>query len=158
MINQFKGEYRFLSNFYPSPFDVHDVVFPTVEHYYQAMKTTSYDEYMTVAQATTPSEAKKLGRIYELREDWEQIKDNIMRYALYRKFENYPLRAQLLETGDEELVEGNTWGDKIWGVDLNTGEGENRLGKMLMDLRENIRKEEEAKKNPNNHPIQPSPT
>ena len=142
MINQFSGEYAFLSNFYPSPiaYDNSKIVYPTVEHYFQAMKTFQSDEHEAIRIATTPGEAKRLGRRCTLREDWENIKDEVMHRALKMKFKDPELRAKLLATGDEFLVEGNTWGDRYWGV--CEGRGLNKLGQLLMIVREECRRDD----------------
>ena len=73
--------------------------------------------------------------------DWDEVKFNIMEQVVYAKFTQNPSLAQnLLDTGDKVLKEGNYWKDTYWGVDIRTGEGENNLGKILMALRENFRK------------------
>ena len=142
MIDKFDGEYAFLSNFYPSPIPVQfdkDVVInaPTVEHLFQYMKTQSDEEGIAILQAQTPAQAKRLGRKCHLREDWEEIKDEVMYRSLKYKFEIPELRELLLATGNEELVEGNYWNDTYWGV--CKGIGQNKLGKLLMKVREEIR-------------------
>lgn len=85
-----------------------------------------------------PSQAKKLGRSVSLRPDWEDIKIDIMYNICKAKFtQNETLKTKLLKTGDATLIEGNTWGDKIWGQ-VN-GVGENNLGKILMRIREELK-------------------
>ena len=84
-----------------------------------------------------PSEAKKAGRKVILRSDWEIVKVDLMYKIVKAKFaQNIDLALKLAATNNEELVEGNTWGDKIWGK-VN-GEGQTLLGKILMDIRDNI--------------------
>lgn len=88
-----------------------------------------------------PSEAKRLGRRVKLRDDWEEVKELVMYEICYHKFNQNPdIKRMLLNTGDAELIEGNTWGDCIWGV--CNGVGNNLLGKILMrvrnELKENI--------------------
>jgi ribA/ribD-fused uncharacterized protein len=138
MINDFRGKYRFLSNFYPSPIsDKNGNVYPTVEHAFQACKTRDPAEQERIRQAASPGEAKKIGRSITLREGWEEIKLGVMLHCLHAKFRNPELAAQLLATGDQELIEGNTWGDRYWGV--CNGTGENHLGRLLMQVREELR-------------------
>lgn len=137
MIDRFDGEYAFLSNYSASPFRVDYVLFPTMEHYFQANKADNQNDYLRIAYAPTPGEAKRLGRKIQLRPDWEKIKDNIMLTGLRKKFADPELRNLLLATGDEELVEGNYWGDTYWGV--CNGVGQNKLGKLLMQVREEIK-------------------
>lgn len=148
MIKEFRGKYRFLSNFYPSPIDVfHNFLnfwsrFPTVEHAYQAEKTLSDVHRVQIQECKTPGEAKKLGRIVPLKPNWEQIKLSVMRELVLNKFSTHEeLKNKLLETGDQNLIEGNTWGDKYWGMCLNTFEGENHLGRILMDIRKFLRRQ-----------------
>lgn len=85
-------------------------------------------------------ESKRLGRKVDLRTDWDLVKLDVMRRVVRAKFEQHPNLAQyLIDTGDAELIEGNTWHDVYWGVDLKTDEGENHLGKILMALRQEFR-------------------
>lgn len=137
MINSFSGQYRFLSNFSPSQVRLHDFVYPTVEHAYQANKTNSLFDHELIRMAGTPGQAKKLGRMIKIRDDWELVKDDIMLYFLRKKFAEPILRDVLLATGSQELVEGNTWGDTYWGV--CNGVGQNKLGQLLMRVREESR-------------------
>lgn len=139
MINNFAGEYAFLSNFYPSPiaYDNSKIIYPTVEHYFQAMKTFQTNEHEAIRTAATPSEAKRLGRHCTLRTDWERVKDGVMLRALRMKFRDPKLRELLLATGNEFLVEGNHWNDTYWGV--CEGKGRNKLGQFLMQVREEIK-------------------
>lgn len=148
-IESFKGEFRFLSNFYPAVVQATTSRFPnmfrTVEHAYQASKTLILSEFNWVWRSNTPGIAKKRGQQVTLRSGWDDIKVNVMRDLLWLKFTEHPeLRAKLLATEGVELVEGNTWGDTFWGVDLKTGEGENHLGKLLMETRDKIRKQQSA--------------
>lgn len=138
MINCFDGKYMFLSNFYESPIkDDQGIEYPTVEHYFQAAKTLDENERRMIAAAATPGQAKRMGRAVTLRSDWEAVKSYYMELGLRLKFQNPDLAAKLIATGDEELIEGNTWGDRIWGV--YNGEGENRLGKLLMKIRDELK-------------------
>lgn len=143
MIDCFDGEFAFLSNFYPSMITVDGIVFPTVEHLFQAAKTVSLVEREKIAAAATPGQAKRLGRNVILCDNWEEIKDDVMLNALRLKFAILPLREKLLATGDEELIEGNTWHDNIWGNcscdRCKKIEGQNKLGKLLMQVREEIK-------------------
>lgn len=139
-IVSFRGEYSFLSNFArfdtPMIYGKDKLVFITNEHFYQAMKTTVLSERKMIAGH--PSKGlKKLGKSVTLRHDWDLIKDEVMYHGLKYKFSEFNpnLQELLLSTGDRELIEGNWWGDKYWGVCSKTGEGENRLGKLLMEIR-----------------------
>ncbi len=147
MINSFRGKYAFLSNFHPSPLTINwgglptgqwypAIIFPTVEHAFQAYKTLIFEEKVQISKAETPAKAKQLGQKVVLREDWEQRKIEVMESLLYMKFSDPKLRKKLLDTYAEELVEENRHGDKFWGV--CGGQGENHLGKLLMKVRLNI--------------------
>lgn len=136
MIDNFDGEYAFLSNFYESPMIIQGIIYPTNEHFFQAMKTLSPSEREKIASAPTPGQAKRLGRQVELRWDWESVKEDVMLTGLRYKFSNPDLKEKLLATGNEELVEGNWWGDQYWGV--CDGIGKNKLGKLLMKVREEL--------------------
>ena len=133
VIDSFSGEFRFLSNFYPALVYYNAVMYPTVEHAYQAAKYLDAERRMFVRAAETPREAKRRGRLFAIRNDWEAVKVNVMHGLLLRKFAIEPLRSSLLQTGSAELVEGNTWGDQFWGV--CNGRGSNQLGKLLMAVR-----------------------
>ena len=143
MINRFEGKYSFLSNFYQSTISDGNLMFPTVEHLFQAAKTTDMAEYEKIACARTPNEAKYLGRHVALRKDWEEVKEQVMYKALVEKFSIPELRRSLLATGDEELIEGNVWHDNTWGnctcERCRNIEGQNKLGKLLMKIREEIK-------------------
>lgn len=139
-IEYFTGEYRFLSNFYPAKVNFAARRWPTVEHAYQAAKTFRKEERVAIHRAQTPGEAKRLGRRVTIRKDWEEIKVRIMKALLRDKFYGHEeLKNKLLQTGDSELIEGNHWGDTFWGV--CKGVGENHLGKLLMEIREELRQE-----------------
>lgn len=127
-IVRFVGQHEFLSNFYEHRPGL------TVEHLFQAMKTENPFKALEIFHAPTPHVAKQLGKSCRLRPDWEEIKVDVMRDCLYWKFSNRDLANRLLLTGDAELIEGNTWGDRFWGQHP-VGVGENMLGKLLMEVR-----------------------
>jgi len=137
-INRFDGEYAFLSNFYPCRVYMGDgVMYPSVEHAFQAMKTEDMDKRYEIAALDTPGKAKRAGRKLKLRPDWELMKIDFMRQALRSKFsDSGELSVKLLDTGYATLIEGNTHGDHYWGVD---GYGENMLGHLLMAIRAEVR-------------------
>ena len=135
MIDLFRGKYYWLSNFYHSLLVYEGFQYPSVENAFQAAKV--FGEDRKKFQFCSAAEAKKLGRKVKLRSDWEKVKFSIMKEILRAKFSNPILRRKLLETGNEVLVEGNTWGDRVWGV--CNGSGQNWLGKLLMKIREEIR-------------------
>lgn len=137
-VNGFVKPYDYLCNFYYAPFFIEDEKYDTVEHYFQAMKSTDAAVQEQIRNATTPAVAKKLGRACDLREDWEQIKEDVMRRAINEKFTpGTELADKLLATGSALLIEGNDWRDSYWGVPF-TGVGMNRLGELLMEHRETL--------------------
>lgn len=139
MIDQFEGEYRWLSNFWPAKVLLDAVEYQSTEHAYQAAKTNDEIERMRIKDAKTPGQAKRLGRKVNVRSDWENCKLSVMENLLRQKFAIPELRQKLLDTGDQELLEGNNWHDVFWGIDLKTREGKNHLGKLLMKIRNEIR-------------------
>jgi ribA/ribD-fused uncharacterized protein len=146
-IRGFSGKYRFLSNFYELAPVFYRNPYETSEHLYNALKTVDPAEAMWVANADTPGEAKRRGQQVTLRPDWKSGERlRAMRLAVGQKFlQHYDLRQRLLATGDALLIETNTWHDNFWG-DCICGapecqtEGENNLGWILMELREDLRK------------------
>jgi len=124
-------EYGCFSNFSRHGIAMEDGYWPTVEHYFQAQKFNDLQHRERIRRASTPKEAKRLGwsRAIPIRADWEEIKEEVMRRAVRRKFETHAaIRELLLSTGDEEIVE-NASGDYYWGS------GKNRLGVILMEVR-----------------------
>lgn len=135
--------YGCFSNFAPFPFVAEDEkIYITAEHYYQAQKYAQVDMayYEKIRKAKTPKEAAKLGREKNvpMRTDWLAARDQVMYHACFLKFSAYQsIRALLVMTGEEELVEDSSvdwyWG---WGSDHT---GENKLGKILMQLRSDLK-------------------
>jgi ribA/ribD-fused uncharacterized protein len=136
MIDSFKGENRFLSNFWPAEVQLLGMKFPTVEHAYVAAKTTDLEKRAEIQKVSTAGQVKRLGRTLTLREDWDEIKLSVMEDLVRQKFQHPELAALLLATGDQELVEGNTWGDTFWGVCFDVGC--NHLGLILMKVRDEL--------------------
>ncbi|UDL16866.1 hypothetical protein SEA_ATUIN_139 [Arthrobacter phage Atuin] len=145
-INEFKGNTFFLSNFYvgkPIHYGVFD--YASGEHLFNALKTVNLKEQEWVRSAPTPGEAKKRGRQVNLRPNWDNdIRYKAMRAVVGRKFmQDWSLAVNLYITFDAELIEGNTWHDNVWG-NCTCGraacevEGQNHLGKLLMEYRDNV--------------------
>ncbi len=135
----FSNDRYFLSNFYPSVILVEGISFSSVEQYYQWSKCATQQGKDLILYARTPGQMKRLGKQVIIKKDWEQIKEAVMYKGVKAKFSQNPeLKALLLATGTEELAEGNNWGDTFWGVNYYTREGQNKLGKILMKVREEI--------------------
>ena len=138
MIAYFDGKYRFLSNFWLAPVTYEGITYPSTEHAYQAAKSMGRDIREAFSEINSPSEVKKLGQVITIRPDWEDIKINVMRDIVTAKFEqNEDLMRLLMDTKGQELIEGNTWGDRFWG-ECPIGNGRNELGKILMGIRDDI--------------------
>lgn len=133
--------YYELSNFSPYGFEEDGVYWPTVEHYFQAQKfeDVAYREQIRVAPS--PKQAKSLGqsRAIPLRSDWEDVKEDIMLHALRRKFAHPKLSRLLLGTENRRLLENSPF-DSYWGCGPH-GEGLNRLGHLLMIVRDELYRE-----------------
>lgn len=140
--------YGFLNNFETSPIYVFHREWATVEHAYQAQKTINDEEYDAIWKAKTPRKARDLGQLVTLRPNWGLIKNWVMKECVLAKFTQHPhLQEQLLVTGDEELIEDSPI-DWYWGCG-DDGTGQNNLGKILMEVRKEIRDgKEKAAQNP----------
>ena len=144
MLDAFSGPFWFLSNFSDSPVTYEGLTYPTIEHAFQAAKALDPEERAMIQMAETPGIAKRMGRGVTLRADWEEQKVEIMTQLVRQKFFNHPdLAKALLATGEEELLEGNTWGDRFWGAVFNyrrkEWEGRNQLGKIMMQIRQELK-------------------
>jgi ribA/ribD-fused uncharacterized protein len=139
-IGRFSDQFSFLSNFYESVLEYEGIKYPTVEHAFQAAKTRDSETRHQIAKMQTPSEAKAAGNRNGILKDfdpigWELRKDKVMEELLRIKFQNPDLKNLLAQTGNAKLIEGNTWGDTYWGVDVVTGVGANKLGVILEGIR-----------------------
>lgn len=157
MIDSFKGRWAFLSNFYAGVITHEHIDYPTVEHYYVAMKVNSsqlidgklldkIDVREMISKIDTAGKVKRFGRQeIELRKDWDEVRYETMLYGVRQKFNRHEhLKEMLLSTGTAKIVEGNWWHDIYFGV-CSCGkcpEGENNLGKILMTVRDEIIKSE----------------
>ncbi len=132
--------YGEFSNFSRHPITVDGVLWPTSEHYFQAQKFAGTPFEEEVRALPKPMLAAQMGRRRDLplRADWEAVKDDVMLTALRAKFTQHPdLRALLLGTGDAHLIE-HTANDRYW-ADGGDGSGRNRLGELLMQIRDELR-------------------
>ena len=132
MMDSIKGTY--LSNFYESKVIYKKLAYRNAEAAFQSMKTIDpvlRGKFVDL----TGSEAKFLGKRIKLRDDWDDIKLRVMYEIVNAKFAQNPtITKWLVDTNDEVIVEGNTWGDTFWGV--CNGKGQNHLGIILMAIRE----------------------
>ena len=133
VIDHFRGEFDWLSNFFLCQVEFEGMNFSNVEAAFQAAKCLDMKERERFF-GLSGGQAKRLGKRVELRPDWEDVKIDIMRQVLKSKFTQNPeLREKLIATGNTELIEGNNWNDRFWGV--CRGVGKNHLGKLLMEVR-----------------------
>jgi ribA/ribD-fused uncharacterized protein len=117
------------------------VEYPSSEHGYQAGKSIYDEDRLMIKNCRTTAEAKKRAQEITLRDNWDEIRLEVMEDVLRSKFTLNPsLKEKLLNTGDKILIEGNHWNDTFWGIVLKTGKGENNLGKLLMKLRSELKK------------------
>ncbi len=132
--------YGVFSNFSRYGVEIDGLWWPTTEHYFQAQKFEDAVYREKIRNAPSAKEAANLGRSRKMpiRTDWEQVKDEVMRRAVLKKFETHKdIRELLLRTGEEEIVE-NAPGDYYWGCGKD-GTGLNRLGTILQEVREELR-------------------
>jgi ribA/ribD-fused uncharacterized protein len=146
-------QYGFLSNFYPAPFVIDGVNYPTVEHFYVTMKSEDPEYRRQILASPTPGKAKRLGDarhkqslfvkgMARLRDDWESVKYSVMEVGVRAKFtQNVALGVALKATGSVVLVEDSP-GDLVWGTgpidEKGNYRGQNLLGKILMEVRSEI--------------------
>ena len=142
-ITSFRRPYAFLSNFSKAPVLFEGVEYPTVEHAYQAAKTLDGDWRARVLALPRPDWVKQMSRrrAFPMRDGWGRLKDEVMLGLIRQKFAD-PKRAHLLlSTGRRQLIEGNSWGDRYWGMcqdEEGRWLGENRLGQSLMQVRREL--------------------
>jgi ribA/ribD-fused uncharacterized protein len=157
MIDRFTGEYFFLSNMYPLQYRIlaaGSTAVNSAEAAYQAAKFLDFAKRRDVALVTAESRgrgerldgiasknfARELIAAGEpLQPNWQNVKLGVMQEVVRRKFiANFDIRKKLAATDGEQLIEGNTWNDTFWGVDLESGIGENHLGIILTNIRQEI--------------------
>jgi len=126
MIDKFEGRFRFLSNFYPCKIEHKGIKYPSVEHFYVAMKVTEMqlidgiyytaaDFREMISRISNPGDVKKIGSRVKIRRDWDDKKLEFMNWAVREKFKDETLAEMLISTGDQEIIEGNWWHDNFFG-------------------------------------------
>ena len=133
---EFRGKLFFLSNLFGTKIQINELIFENAESAFQSFKDLKRQREFEKIDGVT---AKKLGKKVNLRNDWTEIKKEIMELVLREKFSNEVLKQKLIATGNTELIETNHWGDYFWGV--CNGRGKNELGKLLMKLRKEFQSE-----------------
>ena len=146
-IGPFAGEYRWLSNFWPADVRFGGFVFPTVEHAYQAAKTTDPAVWRFIASLPSAGQAKRGGRGLAMRPDWDSVKLSLMVWLVRQKFQNgvgaITLRQKMRCTNGRSLVEYNYWHDNYWGICqcqrcMAIADAKNHLGHILTSVRDDL--------------------
>lgn len=132
----FRDDFAFLSNMFPCKIIYKDLHFQSSESLYQAAKCKDKSLISNFCNLDG-YRAKKLGRKVQLIDNWEQIKIDVMRKCVYLKFTQNPILLQKLKKVKGLISEENTWNDTFWGI--CNGEGENHLGKILMEFRDSLK-------------------
>jgi ribA/ribD-fused uncharacterized protein len=142
VIDNFRGDYFFLSNFYMCPVMYAGLLFPSSEHAYMASKTDDVSIRKHILSLKRARDARNFGQTFAMRPDWDNVKYRYMKTVLKDKFtRNTDLAIKLLETKDAKLVEGGNWCDIYWGTcscPKHQGVGKNALGSVLMEIREEL--------------------
>lgn len=136
-ITEFRGEFSWLSNFFPIKIEYDEIVYPSVENAYQAGKLINKkDREMFID--ISPGKAKKLWRNYPTYNLTEEFRLNLMYQLLSIKFNQEPFKSLLIATDNCNIIEKNYWGDMFFGYCLKTNQGKNHLGQMIMNIREKL--------------------
>ena len=136
-INSFRGEYYWLSNFYPVDIFYKGRLYPSVEHAFMSSKSDSEEWKIFCSDSSNPpGKVKVAGRTVKLVDNWNNIRIQVMRECILLKFSQEPFKSKLLSTGNINIVEGNDWGDTYWGFDIRKGKGKNYLGRIIMETRD----------------------
>lgn len=140
MIKEFQGEYRWLSNFEWVNIKLDGIIYPSVEHAYQSAKSDlGIWKKRCASQYYKPGFIKQLSRSIKVVPNWSIIKDDIMVECVTQKFNKEPFRTKLINTDTLYIQEGNLHKDTYWGVNLRTGKGQNKLGKLIMSIRDSLK-------------------
>lgn len=139
MIKQFQKEFRWLSNFTPCTIILDGITYRSVEHAYMSAKSNDIEWKHFCRDTYKPGDVKKASKKIKLRDDWDNIKVDVMRRCIDQKFDQEPYRSKLINTEDQYIQEGNYHNDKFWGVCLKTDEGNNMLGKLIMWKRDKLK-------------------
>ncbi len=143
IIDDFRGDYGFLSNFHSRPIEYKGLTYPNAEAAFQAQKCASEEARVKYTVTKNPIIAKRMGKKEPgLPSDWDEVCYDIMKDILTVKFSNTELKEKLKATGDAILIEGNHWHDNRWGKctcdKCKNKEVQNWLGKILMEIRDTV--------------------
>ncbi len=141
-IIRFRKLYGYLSNMAACQVEFDGAIYNSVEHAYQAASTLNLESRAKIQRSGNPVWAKRMGKGVKKREDWAEVKVDVMLGLLRLKFSQVKFRQKLLATGDHFILEGNEHGDNFWGMCRNADgvfKGRNQLGRLLMQVREEVR-------------------
>lgn len=145
MIDSFYGNNLWLSNFQVCKIEYDGYIYWSTQAAYQAQKfkgtKIQTDRIRKVFTKIEPNQAKMLGSIIPLREDWQEVRLGIMKDILQIKFNMQPYKTMLIKTGTQELVQGNYWHDTFFGkcnCEKHKGQGQNHLGNIIMQIRDEL--------------------
>lgn len=143
MIYEFRGDYGWLSNFYPCKVTYRHSEFDSVEQAYMFAKNDTSGDWLEFCLNNPPAICKAQSKLIKIRDDWDSVKLEIMELLLEQKFNKEPFKSKLIATGNRNIIEGNYWNDSFWGIDLkvNPNYGENHLGRIIMKIRDNLKNE-----------------
>ena len=136
-ITEFRGEFSWLSNFFPIKIEYDGLVYPSVEHAYQAGKLINIED-RKLFLVMSAGQAKRLWRNYQSYNLTEEFRLNLMYQLLSIKFNQEPFKSLLIATNNCNIIEGNYWGRHVFGYCLKTNQGKNHLGQMIMNIREKL--------------------
>jgi ribA/ribD-fused uncharacterized protein len=137
-----KDHNHFLASYSKHAIELDGAQWPSVEHYYQAMKFDDAEYREQIRRALHPADAEKLGKSkkHGRRKDWDRVRATYMTRGIYTKCRTYPEVAQtLLHTGEQPIMETSQY-DYYWGCGRDT-RGHNTYGKVLMSVRDKLREE-----------------
>ena len=136
----YEHDFYIFSNFSAFTLEWKGKLWPTSEQAYQAEKFDDEEMKETIRTASSAHEAYKYAESNKnkRRDDWDNIKLSVMKEILREKVNQHPyVKKKLLDSGDKELIE-DSWRDSYWGWGPNK-DGENHLGKLWMEIREEVR-------------------
>lgn len=136
-ITEFRGEFSWLSNFFPVQIEYEGLTYPSVEHAYQAGKLINIED-RKLFLIMSAGQAKRNWKKYKTYNLTEEFRLNLMYQLLSIKFNQEPFKSLLIATGDCNIIEKNYWGDTFFGYCLKTNQGKNHLGQMIMNIREKL--------------------
>lgn len=139
--------HNWFSNMKSCEIEIDGKLYPSVEVYYQSMKSDDPEISEYIRTNLSSYQSKKYAKNIKIRKDWDDVKLYVMLQGLLKKFNKDPFKSQLIFTKDDQIIEWNNWGDNYWGVNSEDCVGYNHLGRLLMIVRDLIIMQEEIKKN-----------